>query len=113
MKYNGTMFGKTLHDRAAEQAELQFRELALTSLVNMLGKQIRESLEHRIKRARKGGAWTGLTRSECASLHRQEKVSLREQVAELLLQRARARGKLVASRRAMARAQALRTASHH
>jgi uncharacterized protein YdcH (DUF465 family) len=107
------MFGKTLQDRAAEQAEIQLRQRALTSLVSMRNKLLRESLDHRIKRAIRGGVWTGLPRAECARLHKQEKVHLREQLAELLSQRARAQGKLIKSRRAMARARALRAAGHH
>ena len=45
-----SMFGKTQHDRAAEQAEFQFRQRALKSLMSMRNKQLRESLDHRIKR---------------------------------------------------------------
>jgi hypothetical protein len=101
------MFGKTLHDRAAEQAELRFRQQALMSLVSMRNKQLRESLDQRIKRARKGGTWMGLTRAECASLHRQEIARVREHLAELQLQRARAGEQLKKSRRAMARAKTL------
>src|SRR3989441_12054609 len=95
------MFGKTQHDRAAEQAEFQFRQRALTSLVNMRNKQLRESLDDRIKRARKGGAWTDLTRAECAILHKQEKASAQEQLAILQLACARTRWQLTESRRAM------------
>jgi hypothetical protein len=113
MKYNETMFGKTLQDRVTEQAAIQLRQRALTSLVSIGNKLLRESLDHRIKRAIRGGVWTGLPRAECARLHKQEKAHLRKQLAEFLLQRAHARGKLIESRRAMARARALRAASHH
>src|SRR3989441_4873459 len=97
------MFGKTQHDRASEQAEFQFRQRALKSLMSMRNKQLRESLDHRIKRARRGGAWTDLTRAECESLHKQEKASAQEQLAILQLACARTRWQLTESRRAMAR----------
>ncbi len=112
------MFGKTQHDRAAEQAEFQFRQRALKSLMSMRNKQLRESLDQRIMRARRGGAWTDLTRAECAILHKQEKARAQEQLAILQLACTRTRWQLTESRRAMARsrramarAQSLKAAS--
>ena len=103
-----SMFGKTQHDRAAEQAEFQFRQRALKSLMSMCNKQLRESLDHRIKRARRGGAWTDLTRAECASLHKKERARAQEQLAFLELACARTRWQLTESRKAMRRAQTLK-----
>jgi hypothetical protein len=111
MGYNSIMFGKTQHDRATEQAEFQFRQRALKSLMSMRTKQLRESLDQRIKRARRGGAWTDLTRAECALLHKREKARAQEQLAILQLAWSRTRWQLTESRRAMARAQTLKAAS--
>jgi hypothetical protein len=95
-------------ERVSEQAEIELRQLALKSLVTLRNKQLQESLDHRIKRAVKGGAWIGLTRATCLRLHNQEKARIREQLAQLHCKQAQMREKLTETRKAVARARRLR-----
>jgi hypothetical protein len=76
----------------------------------MRTKQLRESLEQRIKRAQSGGDWMQLSREECATLHKQEKAHLKSQLEQLQHEDARTRGKLTLLKRAKARAQRIRAA---
>jgi hypothetical protein len=102
------MIIQSTHERVSEQAEIEFRQLALKSLVLMRNKQLQESLDHRIKRAVQGGAWIGLTRSTCLRLHNQEKARIREQLAQLQFKQAHMREKLTETRKAVSRARRLR-----
>ncbi len=76
----------------------------------MRARQLRESLDERIKRARNSGNWTMLSKAECANLHKQEKAHLRSQLELLQVEQVRTRGKLTALKRAKARAQRIRAA---
>ncbi len=102
------MLGTDIRGILAEEEEVQRRQQALTSLMSMRSKQLRESLDQRIRRARSSGDWLNLSRAECASLHKQEKAHLRAQLEQLRIERDRTRGKLNELRRAKARAQRLR-----
>ncbi len=104
------MLGTDIRGILAEEEEVQRREEALRSLMTMRTRQLRESLEQRIRRARSSGDWTNLSRAECANLHKQEKEHLRSQLEQLQLERERTRGKLTALKRAKARAQRIRAA---
>jgi hypothetical protein len=105
-----SMLGTDIRGILAEEEEVQRRQQALKSLLSMRAKQLRESLEERIKRARSSGDWTLLSREECASLHKQEKAYLRSQFQQLQHEQDRTRGKLTALKRAKARAQRMRAA---
>jgi hypothetical protein len=98
----------TKREGLTEQAELQLRQRALRSLVTKRHRMLRESLDQRIKRAGKQGAWTALSRRECEILHRQEIAHLRGQLADLNLEQVRAQRELVKLRRAMNRAERAR-----
>ncbi len=102
------MIVQNTQERVSEQAEIEFRQLALKSLVTLHNKQLQESLNHRIKRAVKEGAWIGLTLTACLRLHNQEKARIREQLAELQFKQAHMKEKLVEARKAVARARSLR-----
>jgi predicted anti-sigma-YlaC factor YlaD len=102
------MIVQNTQERVSEQTEIEFRQLALKSLVSLRNKQLQESLDHRIKRAVKVGAWIGLTLSACRSLHNQEKARLREQLAEFQFKQAYMKEKLTEARKAVARARRLR-----
>ena len=104
------MLGTDIRGILAEEEEVQRRQQALKSLVTMRARQLRESLEDRIRRARNGGDWTQLSRSECADLHKQEKAYLQSQLEQLQSEQDRTRGKLTALKRAKARAQRIRAA---
>lgn len=104
------MFDTNMREGIAEQVEIQHRQRALQSLMRRRNKQLRESLDHRIKRARTRGVGVGLTRAEWASLHKQEIAYLRVQLADLELENAYVRKQLTALKRAMARAKRLRAA---
>jgi hypothetical protein len=104
------MLGTDIRGILAEEEEVQRRQQALKSLLSMRAKQLRESLEERIKRARSSGDWTLLSREECASLHKQEKAYLRSQFQQLQHEQDRTRGKLTALKRAKLRAQRIRAA---
>jgi hypothetical protein len=104
------MLGTDIRGILAEEEEVQRRQEALRSLVTMRARQLRESLEQRIKRARNSGDWTNLSRAECANLHKQEKAHLQSQLEQLQHERERTRGKLTALKRAKARAQRIRAA---
>ncbi len=104
------MLGTDIRGILAEEEEVQRRQQALKSLVTMRARQLRESLEERIKRARNSGDWTQLSRAECADLHKREKAHLRSQLQQLQVEQDRTRGKLTALKRAKARAQRLRAA---
>jgi hypothetical protein len=106
--YTGMMIVQNTQERVSEQTEIEFRQLALKSLVSLRNKQLQESLDHRIKRAVKVGAWIGLTLSACRSLHNQEKARLREQLAEFQFKQAYMKEKLTEARKAVARARRLR-----
>lgn len=104
------MLGTDIRGIMAEEEEVQRRRQALKSLLSMRNKQLRESLEERIKRARTGGDWMQLSREECATLHKQEKAHLRSQLEQLQHEDDRTRGKLTLLKRAKARAQRIRAA---
>ncbi len=104
------MLGTDIRGILAEEEEVQRRQQALKSLMSMRSKQLRESLDQRIRRARSSGDWINLSRAECANLHKQEKAHLRAQLEQLRMERDRTRGKLNELRRAKARAQRLRAA---
>lgn len=104
------MLGTDIRGILAEEEEVQRRQDALKSLMSMRSKQLRESLDQRIRRARTSGVWINLSRSECANLHREEKAYLLSQLEQLRSERDRTRGKLTALKRAKARAQRIRAA---
>ena len=104
------MLGSDLRGIMAEEEEILRREQALKSLISLRSRQLRESLQERMRRARSSGDWVNLSKSECASLHKQEKAYVRAQIAQLDLQRQRTREKLGELRRAKARAQRIRAA---
>jgi hypothetical protein len=105
-----TMLGTDIRGIIAEEEEVQRRKDALKSLLTMRSKQLRESLEQRIKRARICGDWIQLSQEECAMLHKQEKLHLKSQFDKLQHEQDRTRGKLTALKRAKARAQRIRAA---
>ena len=100
------MLGTDIRGIMAEEEEVLRRRQALKSLLSMRTKQLRESLEQRIKRANNGGDWMQLSREECATLHKQEKA----QLEQLQHEDDRTRGKLTLLKRAKARAQRIRAA---
>lgn len=104
------MLGTDIRGIMAEEEEVQRRQQALKSLVSMRAKQLRESLDDRIRRARSSGDWIQLSKAECADLHKREKEYLRSQLAQLRFEQDRTRGKLTALKRAKARAQRIRAA---
>lgn len=104
------MLGTDIRGIMAEEEEVQRRRQALKSLLSMRTKQLRESLEQRIKRAKSGGDWMQLSREECATLHKQEKAYLKSQLEQLQHEDDRTRGKLTLLKRAKARAQRIRAA---
>ena len=104
------MLGTDIRGIMAEEEEVQRRQQALRSLVTMRARQLRESLDARIKRARNSGDWTLLSKAECADLHRREKAYLQSQLEQLRFEQNRTRGKLTALKRAKARAQRIRAA---
>jgi hypothetical protein len=104
------MLGTDIRGIIAEEEEVQRRKDALKSLLTMRSKQLRESLEQRIKRARTSGDWIQLSKEECASLHKREKLYLKSQLDKLQHEQDRTRGKLIALKRAKARAQRIRAA---
>jgi hypothetical protein len=77
------MLGTDIRGIMAEEEEVLRRRQALKSLLSMRTKQLRESLEQRIKRAKNGGDWMQLSREECATLHKQEKAHLKSQLEQL------------------------------
>ena len=99
-------------DGRTEQNDIQLRNRALRSLMRRRSKQLREPLDHRIERARKGGLGIDLTRAEWVSLHRQEMASIRVQLADLELEQGYARKQLAALKKVLARAKRLRRAQH-
>jgi len=103
------MLGTDIRGIMAEEEEVQRRRQALKSLLSMRAKQLRESLEQRIKRAKSGGDWMQLSREECA-MHKQEKAYLKSQFEQLQHEDDRTRGKLTLLKRAKARAQRIRAA---
>jgi len=104
------MLGTDIRGIMAEEEEVLRRRQALKSLLSMRSKQMRESLEQRIKRARSVGDWMLLSKEECATLYRQEKAHLKSQMEQLQEEDAKTRGKLTALKRAKARAQRIRAA---
>lgn len=104
------MLGTDIRGILAEEEEVQRRQDALKSLMSMRSKQLRESLDQRIRRARTSGVWINLSRSEYANLHKEEKAYLLSQLEQLRSERERTRGKLTALKRAKARAQRIRAA---
>jgi hypothetical protein len=74
----------------------------------MRQKQLRETLEHRIKRAGKTGEGQNLTRAEWAKLHKQEIAHARLQLEDLRRQSAHTQGQLRKLKRALNRARRLR-----
>ena len=77
------MLGTDIRGIMAEEEEVQRRRQVLKSLLSMRNRQLRESLEQRIKRAKTSGDWMQLSREECATLHKQEKAHLRSQLEQL------------------------------
>jgi hypothetical protein len=106
------MLAKNLREGAQEQTEIELRQRALKSLLAMRQKQLRETLDHRIKRARKQGEGENLTRAEWANLHRQEIAHARVQLADLQLESAHTKGQLTKLKRAMSRAKRLRASQN-
>lgn len=104
------MFETNAREGRAEQVEIQHRQRALQSLMRRRNKQLRESLDHRIKRAHTSGVGIGLTRAEWASLRKQEIARLRAQLAVLELENAYVRKQLTVWKRAITRAKRLRAA---
>ena len=104
------MLGTDIRGIMAEEEEVTRRQEALKSLMTMRARQLKESLEDRIKRARNSGDWTQLSKAECADLHKQEKAHLQSQLDQLRSEQDRTRGKLTALKRAKARAQRIRAA---
>jgi hypothetical protein len=104
------MLGTDIRGIMAEEEEVQRRQDALKSLVTMRAKQLRESLDERIKRARSSGDWIQLSKEECANLYKREKAHLQSQLEQLQFEQSRTRGKLTALKRAKARAQRIRAA---
>ncbi|HET9846329.1 MAG TPA: hypothetical protein VFQ02_11295 [Nitrospira sp.] len=104
------MLGTDIRGIMAEEEEVLRRRQALKSLLSMRTKQLRESLEQRIQRAKNGGDWMQLSREECATLHKQEKAHLKSQLEQLQHEDDRTRGKLTLLKRAKARAQRIRAA---
>ncbi len=104
------MFGSNLRDILTEQEAIQRRQRALKSLLVMRHRRMRESLEQRIKRAHREGAWQDLTRAECQALHNEEKAFLQDQLSALEVENRRGQGKLLRVRREKARAQRQRAA---
>lgn len=102
------MLAKNLREGAQEQTEIELRQRALKSLLAMRQKQLRESLDHRIKRARKDGEGQALTRAEWASLHKEEIAHVRGQLEDLQLASAHTKGQLNKLKRALSRAKRLR-----
>ena len=66
------MFPKNNREGSQEELEIQLRQRALKSLLLMRQKRLRETLEHRIKRAQKIGEGENLTRADWTRLHKQE-----------------------------------------
>jgi hypothetical protein len=97
------MLGTDIRGIMAEEEEVLRRRQALKSLLSMRTKQLRESLEQRIKRAKNGGDWMQLSREE-------EKAHLKSQLEQLQHEDDRTRGKLTLLKRAKARAQRIRAA---
>jgi predicted flavoprotein YhiN len=95
------MLGTDIRGIMAEEEEVQRRQEALKSLMTMRARQLRESLEDRIKRARNSGDWIQLSKAECASLHKQEKAHLQSQLEQLQFEQTRTRGKLTALKRSV------------
>jgi len=58
------MFPKNNREGSQEELEIQLRQRALKSLLLMRQKRLRETLEHRIKRAQKIGEGENLTRAD-------------------------------------------------
>ena len=104
------MLGTDIRGIMAEEEEVQRRQEALKSLMTMRSRQLRESLDDRIKRARSSGDWTQLSKAECATLHKQERAHLQSQLEQLQFEQTRTRGKLTALKRAKVRAQRIRAA---
>ncbi len=104
------MLGTDIRGIMAEEEEVQRRQEALKSLMTMRARQLRESLEDRIKRARSSGDWMQLSKAECESLYKREKAHLKSQLEQLQFEQTRTRGKLTALKRAKARAQRIRAA---
>ena len=61
------MLGSDLRGIMAEEEEILRREQALKSLISLRSRQLRESLQERMRRARSSGDWVNLSKSECAS----------------------------------------------
>ena len=104
------MLGTDIRGILAEEEEVQRRKEALKSLLTMRSKQLRESLQQRIKRARTSGNWIQFSKEECAALHKREKLHLKSQFDKLQHEQDRTRGKLTVLRRAKLRAQRIRAA---
>lgn len=104
--------GKYVVESLAQLEQIHLRQQALQSLMSRRRKQLRESLDHRIKRAGKDGIGSSLTRGEWVRLHREEIAHVRGQLADLQQEIAHARAQGTAVRRTMARAKRLRATPH-
>ena len=104
------MLCSDIREILAEDEEVQRRKDALESLVRMRSKQLRESLEERIRRAQDHGYWSHLSQKECAEYHQEEKLYLESQVDRLRHEQARTKGKLAELKRAKAQAELIRAA---
>ena len=98
------MLCSEIREILAEEEEVQRHKDALASLLSMRSKQLRESLEERIRRAQNNGEWIELSQEERAALHKQEKLHVKWQVDRLRHEQARTRGRLAALRQAKTRA---------
>jgi hypothetical protein len=92
----------------SDLADIHRRKQALKSLVSRRHRQLHESLDHRITRARKSGTDPGLSRDEWGRLHEQELLRLRGQIADLQLEMVHARTRGMDLKRTMARAKRLK-----
>jgi len=102
------MFPKNHREGSQEELEIQLRQRALKSLLLMRQKRLRETLEHRIKRAQKIGEGENLTRADWTRLHKQEIAQTKLQMAHLEQQSDHARRQLTQLKRALSRARRLR-----
>jgi hypothetical protein len=102
------MLPRNQRETSQEQLEMELRQRALKSLLSMRQKQLRETLDHRIKRAGKIGEGQNLSRAEWAKLHKQEIAHAQLQMEDLRRQSAHMQGQLRKLKRAMNRARRLR-----
>lgn len=102
--------GKDMAEGLAQVERIHLRRQALRTLVTRRNKQLQESLDHRIKRARRDGVGTDFTRAEWESLHQQEIAHVRGQLADFQLKMTHVREELTALKRTLGRARRLKAA---